>query len=84
MTPAGWRHVAPPEHQYKSNYSTNSTTDRNNRRWGDKFRGGPSRHKSRPLANDHPHTGNAEGLGPPFVGNPDDESGVGGENPQGA
>ena len=59
--------MAPPEQQDEGYYRTDTTSDSNDRRRGNHLRGGPGRHEGQPLADDHPHAGDPEGLSPPFV-----------------
>jgi hypothetical protein len=77
MTPAWWRHVAPPERQHYSKDRTNTTSYRDDRGGGIPLRGRAGRYESGPLANNHTHVGNAKGLSPSFVRHPDNEGGVG-------
>jgi hypothetical protein len=69
--------MAPSERQYQTEHGPYPAPYGDDDRRSDHLRGGAGRDESGPLANDHTHVGDAEGLSPPFVRHPDDELGVG-------
>ena len=69
--------MTPPDRQDQRNNRTQTTRNRDDRRRSDHLRDGAGRHVSGPLADDHPHVGDTEGLSPPLCGHPHHERGIG-------
>ena len=79
MAPTWGRYSTPAERQNESGQRAYTARYGDDPRRGDEFGSGACRYECRPLADDHPHAGDAERMRAPLVRYPNHEGGIGRE-----